>query len=312
MEPPLDFPIDTESSGDDTPQHPNPVEQLPKAPKPERIRRTPKNIDPSTFSNEVQKDKAVPVKCCAVCCRLLYPEEYCKLSELHKTEIEEMFVEERQAAARNDDYSGDIEKITHSSSGAQSLITIKETIRFINEHWMYPGDQPDELRDLHIRGEEYLGSYVGTRGLAMLSDDKVKMKPEEKQNILRAWNWLKHYHPLVRQVDVDDPSDLVNASERVFEQEQETAGRRNVNESGFRAYHMGPVDTGGPRTADESNNVDDMPIGILGRNQQLVKYSNPHLLGYLFPTLYPDGQGFYSKNYGGIKRERNQNIQYHN
>ncbi|KAF9080150.1 hypothetical protein BGX23_002575, partial [Mortierella sp. AD031] len=231
------------------------------------------------------------------------------------------------------------------SSGAQSLKTIMES------HWMYPGDQPDELRNLHIRGEgflspilvfceltnsrskltrstraghhfvsgriglykskEYLGSYVGTCGLAMLSDDKVKMKPEEKQNILRAWDWLKHYHPLVRQVDVDDPNDLVNASERVFEQEQETAGRRNVNESGFRAYHMGPVDTGGPRTADESNNVDDMAIGILGRKQQLVKYSNPHLLGYLFPTLYPVGQGFYSKDYGGIKRERNQNIQYH-
>ncbi|KAF9082828.1 hypothetical protein BGX29_003594, partial [Mortierella sp. GBA35] len=189
---------------------------------------------------------------------------------------------------------------------------------------MYPGPQPDELRNLHpsaegflspilvfceltnsrskltratrashhfvsgriglYKNKEYLGAHVGTRGLVKLSDMKL---------------------------DVDEPSDLMNATEKVVDQETEASGRRNVNISGLRAYHMGPVDTGSPRTADESNNLDDMVIGILGRDQQLVKYSNPCLLGYLFPTLYPKGRGFFSKDYGDIEGDQNQRIQYY-
>ncbi|KAK3842807.1 MAG: hypothetical protein J3R72DRAFT_420982 [Linnemannia gamsii] len=131
-------------------------------------------------------------------------------------------------------------------------------IRFINNRWMYPGCQPDELRDLHIRGEgflspilvfceltnsrskltqatraghhfvsgriglykskEYLGAHVGTRGLVKLSDN-VKMKPEEKLKILRAWDWLKQNHPLIKQVDVNEPSDLMNATEKVVDKD---------------------------------------------------------------------------------------------
>lgn len=216
---------------------------------------------------------------------------------------------------------------------------------------MYPGLQPEELRNLHLRGEgflspilvfceltnsrskltratraghhfvsgriglykskEFLGAHVGTRGMVELSDKKVKMKPEEKQKICRAWDWLKLNHPLIRQVDVDEPGDLMNATENVVEQEPESHGARNVNVSGLRAYHLGPVGTGGPRTADESSNLDNMPIGILGRDQQLVKYSNPCLLGYLFPTLYPEGRGFFSKDYDGIEVGQNQRIRYH-
>jgi hypothetical protein len=214
---------------------------------------------------------------------------------------------------------------------------------------MYPGKQPDELRNLHPRGEgflspilvfceltnsrskltqatraghhfvsgriglykskEYLGAHVGTRGLVNLSDVNVKMKPEEKQKIVRAWDWLKQNHPLIKQVDVDEPSDLMNATEKVVDKEPESNERRDVNESGFRACHMGPVGTGGPRTADESNNLDNLAIGILGRDQELVKYSNPYLLGYLFPTLYPEGQGFFSKEHGVIEVDRIQKVQ---
>ncbi|KAG0197044.1 hypothetical protein BGX33_000990, partial [Mortierella sp. NVP41] len=197
-------------------------------------------------------------------------------------------------------------------------------IRFVNKHWMYPGPQPDELRNLHPSAEgflspisvfceltnsrskltsatragqhfvsgrmglyksnEYLGAHVGMRGLVKLSDMKL---------------------------DVDEPSDLMNATEQVVDQETESSAQRNVNVSGLRAYHMGPFDTGGPRTADESSNLDDMVIGILGRDQQLAKYSNPCLLGYLFPTLYPKGRGFFSKDYDGIEGDQNQRIQYY-
>ncbi|KAG0061881.1 hypothetical protein BGZ89_011110 [Linnemannia elongata] len=62
---------------------------------------------------------------------------------------------------------------------------------------------------------------------------------------------------------------------------------------------MGPVVTCGTRSADESSYLDNMITGILGCDQQPVKYSNPCLLGYLFPNLYPKGRGFFSKDYRG-------------
>ncbi|KAF9922490.1 hypothetical protein BGZ67_010491, partial [Mortierella alpina] len=74
---------------------------------------------------------------------------------------------------------------------------------------------------------------------------------------------------------------------------------------------MGPIDTGGPRTADESQRFENMAIGIQGREQKLVKYSNPCLLGYLFPTLYPRGKGFFSLDYDGINSTVGQEVQYH-
>ncbi|KAF9323919.1 hypothetical protein BG006_001005, partial [Podila minutissima] len=161
------------------------------------------------------------------------------------------------------------------------------------------------------KNDDYLGTHIGTRGLAKLSDKKVKISAEEKQKICDAWDWMKKKHPLIREVNMEEPSDLMNATESVQIEELESSARRNVNESGLRAFHIGPVDTGGPRTADESNKLENMVIGILGQDQQLVKYSNPCLLGYLFPTLYPKGRGFFSLDYGGIGDGQNQEIQYH-
>jgi hypothetical protein len=40
-----------------------------------RVRRVPLGYRTNTFTNEVKQDKEIPVKCCAVCCRLLYKEE---------------------------------------------------------------------------------------------------------------------------------------------------------------------------------------------------------------------------------------------
>ena len=160
------------------------------------------------------------------------------------------------------------------------------------------------------KSKEYLGAHAGTHGLIRLSDENTKISKEDKKRICDAWDWMKQNHPLIREVDMDEPSDLMNATERVVEQESELGGRRNINESHLRAYHMGPVGTGGPTTADESSNVENLTIGVLGRDQQLVKYSNPCLLGYLFPTLYPKGQGFYSRNYDGIKAGHSQ-MRYH-
>ncbi|KAF9333548.1 hypothetical protein BGZ91_011215 [Linnemannia elongata] len=76
-------------------------------------------------------------------------------------------------------------------------------------------------------------------------------------------------------------------------------------------FHMGPVITGDTRTADESNYLGNMITGILGCDQQLVKYSNPCLLEYLLPNLYPKGRGFFSKDYSGIEGDQNRRIQYY-
>src|SRR4051794_23104326 len=55
---------------------------------PKRIRQIPKSFNATTFTNEIVKDSEIPKKRCAVCCRLLYPEEYCRLSSTNKDNIE--------------------------------------------------------------------------------------------------------------------------------------------------------------------------------------------------------------------------------
>jgi len=131
-------------------------EQTPKR----RIRQIPQNFNIATFNNEIDKDKEIPKKRCAVCCRLLYPEEYCRLSSSHQTSIEKMFVKDRQTAHRNDrdfeninwpllnyrDHNGEriqlldthlpkgkggehvIVCARHKSSGTQSLKTIRDYV----------------------------------------------------------------------------------------------------------------------------------------------------------------------------------------
>ncbi|KAK3808904.1 MAG: hypothetical protein J3R72DRAFT_499257 [Linnemannia gamsii] len=124
------------------------------------------------------------------------------------------------------------------------------------------------------KSKRYFGSHAGTRGLIRLSD--------------------------MDYLDIEEPSDLTNATETLLEEAEMT--EQGVDMTRLGACHMGPVCTGGPTTADESNNLGTLTIGLLGRDQKVVKYSNPCLLGYLFPTLYPRGQGFHSLDYDGVKR----------
>jgi hypothetical protein len=62
------------------------------------IRRVPTSYRGNTFSNEIRQDKEVPMKRCAVCCRLLYKEEYCGLLKRHQKIIEEQFARYRSEA----------------------------------------------------------------------------------------------------------------------------------------------------------------------------------------------------------------------
>lgn len=63
-----------------------------------RVRRVPTGYRKNTFTNEVKQDKEVPVKRCAVCCRLLYKEEHCALLKNDQILIEEQFAQDRRQA----------------------------------------------------------------------------------------------------------------------------------------------------------------------------------------------------------------------
>jgi hypothetical protein len=86
----------------------DPNEQGPQEP----ARKIPRSFNISTFNNEIEKDKEVPEKRCAVCCKLLYPEEYCRLSIDHKKKIEELFPRERRNALKNGWTVAEMEQIT--------------------------------------------------------------------------------------------------------------------------------------------------------------------------------------------------------
>lgn len=220
-------------------------------------------------------------------------------------------------------------------------------MRFVNENWAYPGDQPSEIRGLNPIGEGYLspilvfceltnsrskltpqsragyhfvsgrismckskqyfGSHAGTRGLIRLSEMDANMSNRDKERVCNAWYWMKMNHPLIKDLQIEDPSDLTNATETLLEpdEEMEEEMEDEMEEevtSRLRACHLGAIGTGGPTTADELNNLANLNFGLLGRDQEVVKYSNPCLLGYLFPTLYPRGRGFFSLDYSGARR----------
>jgi hypothetical protein len=77
-----------------------------------RVRRVPTGYRMSTFTNEVNQDKEIPVKRCAVCCKLLYKEEYCALWKKHQTKIEEQFIQDRSAALAKGASRESIESMT--------------------------------------------------------------------------------------------------------------------------------------------------------------------------------------------------------
>ncbi|KAF9121258.1 hypothetical protein BG015_005874, partial [Linnemannia schmuckeri] len=76
----------------------------------------------------------------------------------------------------------------------------------------------------------------------------VNMSIEDKQRICIAWDWMKENHPLIKDLDIEEPSDLTNATETLFEEAEMT--EQGVDMTRHGACHMGPVGTGGPTTAN--------------------------------------------------------------
>lgn len=61
-------------------------------------RSVPRAIYASTFDKIVEKDKRIPGKRYHVCCRLFYSEEYNRMWEIHREEVEKRFIDDRNAA----------------------------------------------------------------------------------------------------------------------------------------------------------------------------------------------------------------------
>jgi len=80
--------------------------------KPTRVRRVPTGYRKRTFTNEANQDKEIPVKRCAVCCKLLYQEECFALWKKHQTKIEEQFIHDRSAALAKGASRESIESMT--------------------------------------------------------------------------------------------------------------------------------------------------------------------------------------------------------
>jgi len=146
---------------------------------------------------------------------------------------------------------------------------------------------------------DFLGEFSGTRGIGRSQKSLDSMMTDvEARRIVNAFNWLKSNNGIFKDRGPADESRVVaNITEvmRISRNEIQV----DENPTTFRDEIMMPVDDGGPRTADEENAFRDLVFGVDDKNH-LVKYSNPRLMGYLFPSLYVNGKGFYSLNYQEI------------
>lgn len=223
-------------------------------------------------------------------------------------------------------------------------------MEFVNTKWCYPGDVPEKLKGLHPGAESflspimvfceltnrlstetqatragyhfvngriglyssssYLGDYAGTRGMMRNQDGIMSRYTEDDlSRIEEAFVWLRENNDIFKdRAPADDAALLPEVPELIRTSQQET--RVDVNESAFRDELMMPVYEGGPRTADEENDFVNLVFGV-DDTKKLVKYGNPRLMGYLFPSLYVKGKGFYSLNYEGIDESSADVIQYH-
>lgn len=116
---------------------------------------------------------------------------------------------------------------------------------------------------------------------------------------MNAFRWLNANNNIFKDRDRPEELRMVATIPEVMRISRQEA-HVDENLSGFRDEIMMPVNDGGPRTADEENAFRNLVFGVDNQNR-LVKYSNARLMGYLFPSLYVKGEGFYSLNYPGIK-----------
>lgn len=223
-------------------------------------------------------------------------------------------------------------------------------MKFVDTHWSYPGDIPEELKGLHpgaasflspimvfceltnrlspdtrstragyhfvngriglYQSPSYIGDYVGTRGMVRNQDGIVSRYKD---------------HDIQR---IEDASRWLRENNRIFRDRTPVGSsgmgsvipelirtrkqktRVDVNKSSFRDEMMMPVNESGPRTADEENKFENLVFGV-DDDKNLVKYGNSRLMGYLFPDLYVKGEGFYSLNYEEISDPAAGAIEYH-
>lgn len=162
----------------------------------------------------------------------------------------------------------------------------------------------------------YLGRNAGTRGL--ISNhlrEKKKLSEDQIRRIFVAYSWLKANNYIYKDKAIfaeDERTDGGSigslttalssfAMERNLDDEESYTNnsqeKNNLQETIFL-----PANDGIPSISNQGSEhgLKDIIFGV-DSQKRLVKYSNPRLLGYLFPNIYVEGKGFYSLNYDGLE-----------
>ncbi|KAG9319355.1 hypothetical protein KVV02_004907 [Mortierella alpina] len=166
-------------------------------------------------------------------------------------------------------------------------------MEFINTRWCYPGDIPGELTGLHLAAESFLCPI-------MVFCELTNSKSGEGRSTRAGYHFAQGRIGLYNSPDFlgefsgtrgigrnRGPSDESGIVANIPEVMRISRNEIQVDENPttLRDEIMMPVDDGGPRTADEEHAFRDLVFGVDDQNH-LVKYSNPKLMGLLFPSLY--------------------------
>lgn len=145
-----------------------------------------------------------------------------------------------------------------------------------------------------FRSKNYLGSHVGTRGLIKdLNNEGWTLQDNDRERILEAWDWIKSNNPLFATRSYN--GECIDLAEMWDDNTGVPVANVGPELYFGKMDHviMLPNDQVGPACGTEGNRHDSLAIGIDDAGD-IVKYSNPNLLGLLFPTLYVYGRGYYS------------------
>lgn len=188
--------------------------------------------------------------------------------------------------------------------------------RLFDEKSTRPGHHFVKGRIGIYKCSSFLGREAGTRGLISNQlKEKKKLSEDQIQCILVAYSWLKSNNYIYKdepfftedeRVDVGSFDSLTTSLSSLTTERNLEGGiwtfKNSQDTDNLRDKIFLPANDGLPSMTNQGNEhgLKDVIFGI-DSQKRFVKYSNPRLLGYLFPTIYVKGKGFYSLSYDGIE-----------
>ncbi|KAG0317728.1 hypothetical protein BG000_004447 [Podila horticola] len=128
-------------------------------------------------------------------------------------------------------------------------------------------------------------------GMSTFAQDQT-VPHMDRHRVVNAWNWLNTNNHLFRNMQ-QQQAQLQAVVEELYELEEDEDISNAVPHPGRYHFPTGIIQMPdpGPRMADVG--IEQVNVAINPLTDQLVKYSNPNLMGLLFPELYPFGQDFF-------------------